>query len=194
MAPKYECARAEADRAHAVRPWPEVRWLWDLRVRSTHGGASTAREHPRRCCPPRAARPRVGGVQRCPVAEAEAGRSGRHARAVARLDCGPVVTKASLPTAIPTGNLGLLDCCVTPGAHRDHAGHGGDMEPQPASTSELPASFDVVQLGTGRGHTASWPPGDDVVESKRRCDSPSTTDVADDVDASSRQRTRFVWS
>ncbi len=37
--------------------------------------------------------------------------------------------------------------------------------------TELPEVFDVVHLGVGDdGHTASWPPGDSVVESDRRVD------------------------
>ena len=35
----------------------------------------------------------------------------------------------------------------------------------------LPDRFDVVHLGLGDdGHTASWPPGDPVVDSVRRCE------------------------
>ena len=37
--------------------------------------------------------------------------------------------------------------------------------------STLPERFDVVHLGLGDdGHTASWPPGDDVVDSRRGCE------------------------
>ncbi|MGB0113850.1 MAG: 6-phosphogluconolactonase [Ilumatobacteraceae bacterium] len=37
--------------------------------------------------------------------------------------------------------------------------------------ASLPDRFDVVHLGLGAdGHTASWPPGDDVVDSSRDCE------------------------
>lgn len=38
-------------------------------------------------------------------------------------------------------------------------------------SASLPERFDVVHLGLGEdGHTASWPPGDDVVDSDRPCE------------------------
>ncbi len=80
-----------------------------------------------------------------------------------------------------------VDERVVPDGHRDR--NANDLDGFPARVrampvtakdlgaaarrygAALPERLDVVHLGVGGdGHTASWPPGDPVVESDRRCE------------------------
>jgi 6-phosphogluconolactonase/glucosamine-6-phosphate isomerase/deaminase len=80
-----------------------------------------------------------------------------------------------------------VDERIAPDGHRErNAGQLADfpcrVEPMPVTDDDLPAAarryasglperFDVVHLGLGDdGHTASWPPGDPVVDSDRWCE------------------------
>jgi 6-phosphogluconolactonase/glucosamine-6-phosphate isomerase/deaminase len=72
------------------------------------------------------------------------------------------------PDGDPARNAGLLELL---------AGHGATLRAMPVTVADLhagaqryaatlPECLDVVHLGLGDdGHTASWPPGDEVVES-----------------------------
>jgi 6-phosphogluconolactonase/glucosamine-6-phosphate isomerase/deaminase len=80
-----------------------------------------------------------------------------------------------------------VDERIAPDGHRErNAGQLSNfpcrVEPMPVTADDLPAAarryatglperFDVVHLGLGDdGHTASWPPGDPVVDSDRSCE------------------------
>ena len=96
------------------------------------------------------------------------------------------------PDGDPDRNADQLD--GVPGDAPPDAGHGAPTSTgrRRATPASLPDRFDVVHLGMGAdGHTASWPPGDPVIE-QRRAGRRSAGDVpgprADDADATGRQR------
>lgn len=74
------------------------------------------------------------------------------------------------PDGDPARNAGQL--VVLPGIVHPMPVTAGDLEAAADRYgSGLPDRFDVVHLGLGDdGHTASWPPGDPVVDSRRRCE------------------------
>ena len=74
------------------------------------------------------------------------------------------------PDGDPARNAAQLD--GIPGEHHLMPVTSGDL-PRAAATyaAALPDRFDVVHLGMGPdGHTASWPPGDPVIDSPRPVD------------------------
>ncbi len=72
------------------------------------------------------------------------------------------------PDGDPSRNLGLLAILPIPAEHV-HAMPVSNSDLRAAAAeygASLPARFDVVHLGLGDdGHTASWPPGDPVIDS-----------------------------
>ena len=79
-------------------------------------------------------------------------------------------TSAWRPTAIPTRNANQL--ADVPGTHHLMPVTAADLAAAAAEyAAGLPDRFDVVHLGMGPdGHTASWPPGDPVIDSAKAVD------------------------
>ena len=116
-------------------------------------------------------------------------RRGRATLAVSGGSTGPGLLAALAATPLPWPDIGVwqVDERVAPEGHADRnagqlAGFPGEVHLMPvaapnleraaaAYAAELPDRFDVVHLGMGSdGHTASWPPGDPVIDSARPVD------------------------
>jgi 6-phosphogluconolactonase/glucosamine-6-phosphate isomerase/deaminase len=80
------------------------------------------------------------------------------------------VDERVVPDGHPERNAGQLD--VLPGDVRPMPVTDPDLEAAAARYgTDLPERFDVVHIGLGDdGHTASWPPGHDVVDSDQPCE------------------------
>lgn len=109
---------------------------------------------------------------------------GRASLAVSGGSTGPPLLAALARATLPWGDIGVwqVDERVAPEGHPDRNanqldGFPGEVHLMPvtapnlhraaaAYAAELPERFDVIHLGMGPdGHTASWPPGDPVIDS-----------------------------
>jgi 6-phosphogluconolactonase len=114
---------------------------------------------------------------------------GRASLAVSGGSTGPRLLSVLATADLPWDDIGIwqVDERVAPDGDPDRnaaqlAGVPGAVHLMPvtapdveraadAYAAELPDRFDVVHLGMGAdGHTASWPPGDPVIDSARRVD------------------------
>jgi 6-phosphogluconolactonase/glucosamine-6-phosphate isomerase/deaminase len=115
--------------------------------------------------------------------------SGRAALAVSGGSTGPHLLAALAAADLPWDDIGIwqVDERVAPdgdparnanqlvgipGQHHLMPVTAADLPAAAAAyAAELPERFDVVHLGMGPdGHTASWPPGDPVIDSTKRVD------------------------
>jgi 6-phosphogluconolactonase/glucosamine-6-phosphate isomerase/deaminase len=120
---------------------------------------------------------------------AAAGRSGRAVLAVSGGSTAPPMLDALAAHDVPWDAVDLwqVDERVAPDGHPDRnanqlAGFPGRHHLMPVTAKDLrraaaryaatlPPRFDVIHLGMGPdGHTASWPPGDPVIDSERPVD------------------------
>jgi len=114
-------------------------------------------------------------------------RSGRAALAVSGGSSAPPMFAALAAADVPWRRVGIwqVDERCAPDGHPDRnagqldglAARGARVRPMPVTAADLaaaarrygralPARFDVIHLGMGDdGHTASWPPGDPVIDS-----------------------------
>jgi 6-phosphogluconolactonase/glucosamine-6-phosphate isomerase/deaminase len=116
-------------------------------------------------------------------------RRGAAAIAVSGGGSAPPMFAALLAEEVPWSDVTIwqVDERIAPDGHPDRnagqlSGLPARIRPMPVTATDLevavrryatslPERFDVVHLGLGDdGHTASWPPGDPVVDSPRACE------------------------
>ncbi len=114
---------------------------------------------------------------------------GRAALAVSGGSTGPKLLAALATASLPWADIGIWQVDERVAPEGDPSRNANQLEGVPgehvlmpvtasnlvkaaaAYAGELPDRFDVVHLGMGPdGHTASWPPGDPVIDSTRRVD------------------------